>query len=51
MESVKRQDPEAMAMGQSAALVNAVRPAGEIVRSLGDEAEGLLISRAARQMQ
>jgi nitronate monooxygenase len=53
IESVKRHDPEtmAMAMGQSAALVTAVRPAGEIVRSLGDEAEGLLISRAARQMQ
>jgi nitronate monooxygenase len=51
MESVKRRDPHttAMAMGQSAALVNAVRPAGEIVRSMGNEAEGLLTSRAARQ--
>jgi nitronate monooxygenase len=53
MESVKRRDPRttAMAMGQSAALVNAVRPAAEIVRSMGNEAEDLLISRAARQTQ
>jgi nitronate monooxygenase len=51
MEALKRHDSQtmAMAMGQSAALVNAIRPAGEIVRSLGDEAEGLLMSRVARQ--
>jgi nitronate monooxygenase len=52
MEALKRHDSQtmAMAMGQSAALVNAIRPAGEIVRSLGDEAEGLLMSRVARRV-
>lgn len=34
-------------MGQSAAFVDAARPAGEIVRSICEDAEGCLRERAA----
>jgi nitronate monooxygenase len=49
-QALQRRDPEAtaMAMGQSAAFVEAVRPAGDVVRVICEDAERVLRERSSR---
>ena len=52
-QGLQQRDPEATAilMGQSAAFVDAVRPAGEIVRAICEDAERLLRERSSRLLR
>lgn len=49
-EGQQRNDPEAVAiyMGQSAAFVDSVRPAADVLRSICDDAERILRERSAK---
>jgi nitronate monooxygenase len=50
LRALRERDPDtaAVAMGQSAAFVDAIRPAGDVVRSIGDAAERILRERASQ---
>jgi nitronate monooxygenase len=49
-EALQRRDPEATAilMGQSAAFVDAVRPAADVVHAICEDAERVLRERSSR---
>jgi hypothetical protein len=53
VQKLEQRDPEetALPMGQSAAFVHAVRPAAEVVRSIGEEAERILRERSSQLLK
>jgi nitronate monooxygenase len=52
-EALRARDPEATAvlMGQSAAFVDAIRPAADVVRAIGDDAEEILRRRSSELLR
>jgi nitronate monooxygenase len=52
-QALQQRDPDgtAILMGQSAAFVDAIRPASDVVRSIGDDAERILRERSPRLLK